>query len=294
MFLSICIPTYNRAHTIIRTLDSLSVQTCTDFEIIIVDDGSVDNTENIIKTWKSQHDCFLYYIRKDNGGKHTALNVGIKKAVGDYFLILDSDDCLLEDAVEFLRDTVIQNSIEKNNKVCGVIARCATLNEHELIGDAFETPNINYIDFHFRHKKHYKDCCECIKTEILKKFEWPEPKGTHFVPESFVFDQIGLEYDLLCTNRIIKYIEYQEDGITRNVREYKKKNAVGYLFDYVSKLEDIFPKCKNISIKKKILFWTLYWDLVSIDLKSNGPRVKHISPLGHLTKIFFPIIRKKI
>lgn len=294
MFLSICIPTYNRAHTIERTLESLRIQTCKDFEVIVVDDGSLDDTEIIIEKWKSMNLFPLHYIKKTNGGKHTVLNVGIINASGDFFLILDSDDCLEKHAVDKLVEIVKTNSIMVNSTICGVIAKCATLEEHQIIGDSFDVSMINYIDFHFRHAKRYIDCCECIKTCVMKQYQWPEPEGTRFVPESYVFDQIGMKYDLVCSNEVLEYKEYLVDGITRNVREYRKMNNIGYLYDYVSKLDDIFPNAPRIAIRKKVLYWTLYWNAVSTDYEVKGPRVKKVSTLGFFVKLLFPFLKSRI
>lgn len=281
MFLTICIPTYNRAYTLGRTLDSIEKQTDHDFETILVDDGSNDNTEEIAS--KYIQSCNLKYIKKANGGKHTALNIGIEYASGDFFVILDSDDWLDETYVEKIKASV--NSDEYLNSevpLCGVMGKCENITNKKIIGDSFEKKYISYIDFHFRDKKHYGDCCECIKTSILKKYRWPEPNNTKFVPEALVFDQIGIEYSLYCLNDVFEYKEYLNDGITNNNVDYIVKNNIGYLYNYISKLENVFPKCKKIPLKKKISIWRMYWHAVRRDKEKLGPRVKKNTFLGVL------------
>lgn len=281
MFLSICIPCYNRAYIVSRALDSLVNQTCRDFETILVDDGSSDDLAEIVE--KYIESANLRYIRKENGGKHTALNKGIEAAKGEYFCILDSDDFFDVNFVKRVREIIKNNSW--NTTLCGVMGRCENVADGCVIGDVFERETISYIDFHFRDSKHYGDCCECVKTSILKNYRWPEQKNTKFVPEAYVFDKIGVEYSLYCTNEVFKYVEYMADGITRNVSEHQKKNVVGYLYNYVSKLEDVFPKCKNIPLKRKVAMWRLYWKAVRIDQRNLGPRVKRVTLLGAIIRV---------
>jgi glycosyltransferase involved in cell wall biosynthesis len=189
MFLTVCIPTYNRGYIISRPLDSLLQQEDKDFECIIVDDGSTDNTKEIVGQYMGV--LPIKYIYKPNGGKHTALNVGISNAVGDYFMILDSDDALENQCIARMKSLINSKEYKEKNAV-GCMGKCAQLgNKENVIGDSFNKQFISYIDFHFRDGKSYGDCCECIKTEIIKNYKYPESKYTKFVPESYVFDQMG-------------------------------------------------------------------------------------------------------
>ena len=95
-------PTYNRGTLLNRLYQSLSAQSYKDFEWIIVDDGSSDDTALIVELLQSNHfsnDFPILYHKKENGGKHTAINVGVKKAQGDLFFIADSDDILPSNAL---------------------------------------------------------------------------------------------------------------------------------------------------------------------------------------------------
>jgi glycosyltransferase involved in cell wall biosynthesis len=92
LLFSIIIPTYNRGLFIKQTIESVLFQTYSNFEIIIVDDGSTDNTEEIVM---SLFDNRITYYKKENGERAKARNFGAKKAKGDYINFLDSDDVLL-------------------------------------------------------------------------------------------------------------------------------------------------------------------------------------------------------
>ena len=91
-------PTYNRAHLLERLYRSLCTQTFNDFEWIIVDEGSTDYTKTLVTKWMCRFP--MRYVPKPNGGKHTAVNLGVQEAVGEWILIVDSDDWLLPSALE--------------------------------------------------------------------------------------------------------------------------------------------------------------------------------------------------
>lgn len=103
---SIIVPTYNRAAYILEALDSVFVQTYSDYEIIVVDDGSTDNTAEVLKTLVDQDK--IHYVHQENGGESAARNHGIRLAQGKYIAFLDSDDLFLpsklEKQVTFLDD----------------------------------------------------------------------------------------------------------------------------------------------------------------------------------------------
>lgn len=291
MFFSICIPTYNRSKTILRTLKSLEIQEFKNFEVIVVDDGSTDDTEYIINNYIENSNLNIKYFKKENGGKHTALNIGIEKAKGEFFLILDSDDWLIEDALNTIHRECMK--IRQNDEYSGIMGKSMT-EDKKVIGKLFPNNSFisSYVDFHFFSGKKYGpfgDCCECNKTKILKKYRFPEDKNTKFIPEAYVFDQIGVKYKLLCSNNIYICKEYMPEGIS-NTCDYKDKNIIGFLYHYISRLENVFPNVNGISLKLKIIAWWRYWDAVKKDYTKNGPRIEKVGFLGAIVYILTPII----
>lgn len=283
MFFSICIPTYNRAKYLIRTLESLQNQSFEDFEVIIVDDGSVDDTQQSVMQFKENR---FKYIKKENGGKHSALNVGVREAKGLFFVVLDSDDRLKPNALKKMYD--IWNHASDKNRLCGVIGRCSE--NEKMIGIPFGQNIMSYIEFHFGlNGGKYRDCCECVRLDLIKPYKWPENPHCKFVPEAYVYDKIGLRYSLICTNEVFAEKEYLPTGITKNKKEYFEKNAVGYLFDIVDKIENIFPNAP-VRLKFRVVIWWKYWRLIKLDKDSFGPRCKHISFLGYLVKVVKPFL----
>ena len=288
MYFTICIPMYNRENTIGRTLNSLVEQSFQDFEVLVIDDGSVDNGAEVVKTFEDKLN--LVYFYKNNGGKHTALNKGIALAKGLFFIICDSDDYFLPRALEKMHE--LCKDIEKDATVSGVMCRCVDINNNRLIGEPFpESPYMSsYIDFHFfsGQKLKYLDCCEANKTAIIKKYKFPEPLNTKFVPEAYIFDQIGIKYKLYCYNEILLVKEYLEDGITKD-RTHFEKNALGYLYDYIMNLEIIFPQI-NVTIKTRIIMWWKYWNAYNMCSCNDKPHVKKVTLLGRIVKAFCPFI----
>lgn len=289
MYFSICIPAYNRAHTISRTLDSLVKQTFKDFEVIVVDDGSIDDTERVVSKYNGIID--LKYIKKENGGKHTALNKGIDYASGTFFMILDSDDWLVDDALELFHSMC--EKIIDNEKYSGVLCRCINTATGKIIGDDIpkEYESLSYVDMHFILRVKgidLGDCCECNKTSLIKKYRFPEEPGMKFVPEAWLFDQIGINYLLLTTNEGAEIREYLEGGITLD-NQFKIKNNRGFLYHYVSRIENILPNIKH-TMKDEIIAWWRYWECVERDKENKGQRVKRISSLGQMVRIGMPVI----
>lgn len=295
MIFTICIPTYNRAHTITRTLSSLENQGLSSFEVLIIDDGSTDNTENIVKNYVKASSYNIRYFKKLNGGKYTAINLGIKEASGEFFLILDSDDSLIENALKDLYDSWNQIPNEDKKKFCGVMGKSCDQSK-KMLGSPFPEEYFvsSYIDFHFISGVKmgpYGDCCEFVKTSIIQQYSFPLTNKTTFIPEAYIFDQIGINFKLLCINKVFKIVEYLPDGITNNIKANKEMNNIGYLEYYTCLLDRVFIETEErIPIKPKIITWWKYWDAISKDTKKQGPRCRRISLLGFFVFICRPLL----
>lgn len=248
--ITIFTPTYNRAYILPELYNSLENQTCKDFEWIIVDDGSTDDTEKIVKKWIDINFLPITYIKTKNGGKQRAINIGVKNAKGDYFWIVDSDDCLVPDSVKIAQkwiDTLPEN--EKFAGVSGVIAD----SKHKMMGDTFEG---EFVDATSLERSKYNitgDKSEIFSTQILREFPFPEFENEKFVPEALVWNRIAKAgYKLRWFNEIIYLAEYLPDGYTRNVDKNLITNWKGYSL-YVKEI--IFSPT---DLKSKILITGAY------------------------------------
>ena len=190
MLITIFTPTYNRRQLIERLYQSLLSQTAKNFEWIVVDDGSTDNTEKYFSELLSKSQPFpIRYIKQPNGGKHRAINHGVQLANGELFFTVDSDDYLTKDAVE----KVIKwaKSLDNSHKWAGVAGLRGDYNLN-IIG---ERNNLSYyIDAKNTERRQNNlqgDKPEIYFTEILKKFPFPEIPGENFISEEIVSNKLA-------------------------------------------------------------------------------------------------------
>ena len=223
--LSIITPTYNRANLLKRCFSSLQIQTSKDFEWLIVDDGSTDNTEYIVSTFSG--DFEILYIKKENGGKHTALNASHAHIHGQYVLILDSDDYLIPEAVE----KVIRGWKEfENNKTVGIVTF--------LRGKSVEAPFCRGkyeripVDILRSERIFYlsRDCCEVIKSSLFKKYPFPVFKGERFLSEGALWNRVSFDCKCVYINEVVYIGEYLEEGLTKSGRKMRIKNPRGGMY----------------------------------------------------------------
>ncbi len=202
-------PTFNRAATLHRVYESLQAQTFRDFEWLIVDDGSTDNTEDLVKSWQAEADFPVRYIRQEHGHKKTAHNTAVREARGTFFLVFDSDDRCVPEALE--RFDAHGREIEDAPDFSGVCALCA-YEDGSRVGDAFpgggqiDAPSAE-IRWHHRIKG---EKWGIVKTDVVRQFPYPENVPGH-VPEGVVWSRIGACYKIRFINEILR-IYCQDTG----------------------------------------------------------------------------------
>lgn len=225
--LTIMTPTYNRAYILPKAYRSLREQSRFDFEWIVVDDGSQDETERLVRGWAAECTDFpIHYCKQPNGGKHRAVNRGVQLARGAWFLILDSDDSLLPQAVE--RIDAWTAEVAGRDDLAGVAGLRG--NERGVIGSRLSEP---YIEARNSERRRYGltgDKAEVYRTEVLRHYPFPEFEGENFIRESVVWDRIACDgYRLRWYNEVIYYCDYIADGLTKNTNvETYRKNFQGY------------------------------------------------------------------
>lgn len=230
--LTIFTPAYNRAHTLPRTYESMRKQRCKDFVWLIIDDGSVDNTAELVRQWQSQDNEFeIRYIFKENGGMHTAHNEAYANIDTELNTCIDSDDCLAENAVEKI--------IRKWNEVkdmgyAGLIALDADM-QGNVIGKGFpegmtETTQIGYYAAGGTGDKKL-----IYRTDIVKKYPaYPVFEGEKYVSLSCLYVMIDQNYKLAVLDEIVCSVDYQNDGSSATMWRQYMLNPKG--FAYLRKL----------------------------------------------------------
>lgn len=268
-FITILTPTYNRSNLLIRVFESLKVQTSKNFEWIIVDDGSTDNTSIVINNF-NEESFPIHYFKKENGGKHTALNFGIKKANGTHILILDSDDLLPNNAIE-----IIGNKIKNcPPNLGGIVGRKSYLNGN-FIGTFNYKEDFISNSLDIRYKYHVTgDLAEIFKTEILKKFPFPVFENEKFCPEALVWNRIAQKYDLLFFNESIYTAEYQTNGLTSSIIKIRMNSPKATMIHY-SELASYNIPFKE-KVKANINFWRFSFNT---NEWSFGKKIKMASPI---------------
>lgn len=229
MEITIFTPTYNRAYTIKTLYDSLKQQTFRDFEWIVIDDGSTDNTQKLFDDIKNDvHDFPITYLYTKNQGKHCAVNRAVGMASGRLFFIVDSDDSLPKNSLEIIEKYENSLSSEEKEFFAGV-AGLRGSEDGSILGTTFEGDYLDVTYLNAPSKNIYGDKAEVYYTEILKKYPFPQFNNEKFIPESTVWNVIAADgYKLRYFNTIIYFGEYLEDGLTRQGKEKYKDIPKGY------------------------------------------------------------------
>lgn len=215
--LTVFTPTYNRAYCLNKGYEALCRQSSKDFEWIIIDDGSTDNTKELVEEWKTHDNGFeIIYVYKENGGMYTGYNTAIRIARTELCVCVDSDDYLTDDAVEKI---ISFWSAHRNEGYAGIIGLdCLTTGE--VLGDPFPNQKyINLIDLAIgKYKIDNKDRKVIVRTDLYKEVapmkEFPGEKD--FNPH-IMHLQISQNYDFLVMNKKLCVVEYQPDGMTNTV-----------------------------------------------------------------------------
>lgn len=256
-FISILTPTYNRGKLLLPLYDSLKNLTFEDFEWLIVDDGSEDDTEQYALSWIEHNienaEFPIRYIKKSNGGKHTAINRGVREASGELILILDSDDTLPADSLATIAQYYEQCKGYKDCAgVCGLMAH----HDGQLIGSGFpkEPMYESALQFRYAEKGNVTgDLLEVYKTSVMREFPFPEIENEKFCPESLVWNRIANKYKLFCFNKVIYYRDYLEGGLTSKIVRIRMNSPIASTMTYAEMLD------YNISLKWKIRSAINYW-----------------------------------
>ena len=224
-------PTYNRRDKIERLYRSLLTQTSFDFEWLVVDDGSTDETEVYFQELSKSNAPFsIRYIRQQNGGKHRAINMGVKNAQGDLFFIVDSDDYLMDTAIEKL--LLWQQTLGEQDR-CAGISGLRGYTTNTVIGDKPLTQTA-YIDATNIERDQYKlrgGKAEAYFTKVLLRYPFPEFEGETFLTEETIWNKIAEDgYFIRWYNEIIYICKYLEGGLTKSGIEKYKKNPQGTLY----------------------------------------------------------------
>lgn len=229
MRITVFTPTYNRGYIIDALYQSLKRQTFHDFEWVVVDDGSTDDTYQKFEQYQSENSFFpIHYQRVENGGKHRAINLGLKEAKGELFFIVDSDDYLTDTALEVI-DRVEKTIPDEERHQFGGVCGQKGFSISKEVGSTFSG---DFLDITTLQRPQYGisgDKSEVFYTELLRKYPFPEFVGENFITECVVWDKIAFNgYKLRFFNEIIYICDYLPDGLSAHSAELFQKTPKGY------------------------------------------------------------------
>ena len=243
--LTIFTPTYNRANTLKRTYESLCRQINKNFIWLIVDDGSSDNTNEMVKKWQKNNNGFeIRYIYKENGGMHTAHNTAYENIDTELNTCIDSDDFMPDDAVEKILSFWDKYG---SNKYAGIVGLDQKA-DGSIIGTRFNQSETTLTGFYANGGRGDKKLV--YRTDVIKKYPpYPEFEGEKYVALAYKYMLCDQDYKLLTLNEPLVTVEYQEDGSSLNMYKQYIKNPKGFAFyrkvcmKYQPKLKRKFIEC---------------------------------------------------
>lgn len=249
--ITIITPTYNRAHLLPRLYESLCGQSCRDFEWMVIDDGSQDDTEALMQRYLQENAIPILYEKQQNAGKHTALNRGIAKIKSKMTFIVDSDDYLTPDAVEIILS--YHKKYQNTDNFCGYsFLRC---HQDGRVNTAY-FPEDEKLDTYLSVRINGNiggDKAEVFYTDILRQYPFPVFEGEKYMPEDVVWMRMSGPYRMLHVNKSIYICDYLEGGLTQTGRRMKIYSPKGMVLR-----SEIYLDAKEVCGKVKIKMMLLY------------------------------------
>lgn len=248
---------YNGARTISRVFESLQELDYPNVEHVIVNDGSVDDTEKLIEQYLITAKFPVKYYKKEHGGKHTALNAAWNIAEGEFLIQLDADDRLYPHAIKYLLNVYYQIPEEIRSQYWCVHGRCVT-QYGNFVGDKYPT-DINSLHWEEAGKIASKckgDKCGLQVRQYLNKYRFPEIIGPSHLPEGIIWTQIDKEYGTWYTNEVVLVYYVNEGGNLTAKRDARKQYApTCYSYKWKIMNPQLYPKSVVYMIKYSLFFY---------------------------------------
>jgi glycosyltransferase involved in cell wall biosynthesis len=270
-------PTYNRAHTLEALSASLLAQSEGDFEWLVVDDGSTDSTPLLLERLAPLWGARLRYVKKENGGKHRALNYGIGLARGAWVFIVDSDDQLPPGSLSAIKALVPSAASDDVVGIMGVRVDPAG----RVIGESLplqaspaDSASLTFI-YGIRGDK-----AEVFKSDVLRLYPFPEIEGERFLTEAVVWHRMARDgYKFVLTNEPLYICEYLAGGLSDKSLELRLKNPIGNELYYREALELPFPPWRLL--REGINYTRFLWHDKNRqkDLKALSPQKRILAAL---------------
>lgn len=276
--ITIFTPVFNRANIIYKLYESIKRQTFRDFEWLVINDGSVDNIDDVMNAFINEGILNIRYYAQENGGKHRAINKGIELAKGELFFIVDSDDTITSDALYLLNKYYQQ--IKEDTRFAGVSGYRCLPNGCDL----YSKPSNSVLDcssLEFICKYNRRGgMAEAYKLSVLKQYPFPDIPGEKFCAESLVWNRIAKEHILRYFNKQIYVWNYLPDGLTRNSIKNRRQSSTYAMMNYSEALR------MNMNMKWKVRNAINYWRFYFVNSRKLVPQMFFLwylfAPIGYI------------
>ncbi|GEL11994.1 Glycosyltransferase involved in cell wall bisynthesis [Flavobacterium glycines] len=232
--LTVFTPSYNRAYLLPQLYKSLCNQTSQDFEWLIIDDGSMDETRTLVASWQQENEIHIEYIYQENQGMHGAHNTAYENIQTEFNVCIDSDDFMPDNAVA----VILQACANLEENYAGILG-LDTNKEGEIIGTVIPE-NLTAVKLNELYSIHQVKGDKKIvyRTAIVKKYpKYPLYENERFVPLDYLYLLIDQDYDLKPVNEVLCIVEYQADGSSMNILKQYRKHPNGFAFSRVSRIK---------------------------------------------------------
>jgi len=235
-YFTVFTPTYNRAHTLHRAFDCLQRQTFQNFEWLVIDDGSTDNTSELIAAWTKIAKFPIRYLHQPNSGRHIADNLAIREARGEMLAGVDSDDALVPNALERIWHLWHEIPDEERPHFEGIVGHCCD-QSGKLIGRMFPSSHFDtdFREFVFTHGRFGGQKWEAVRSAVALQYLAPEIPGTNYLPEGIAGLKAARSFKIRCVNEVFRiyYVDDSQTGATLTSRRNVAQSAPGRLHYYL-------------------------------------------------------------
>lgn len=275
--LTVFTPTFNRAYCLGKCYESLKRQTNKDFIWLIIDDGSTDNTKDLVSNWQTENLMDIQYIWQENQGMHGAHNTAYDQIKTELNVCIDSDDYLPNDAVEKI---LRMWEREGSENVSGLIG-LDSFSDGTVIGsklpDKLKTSTL--FDLYYKYGV-TGDKKLVYRTDLTKDFPYPIFDNEKYVGLAYKYYKLDQEYEMLLMNDVLCHVEYLPDGSSLNMIKQYRKNPKGFAFYRKELMQLPFANCR-FKFKQAVHY-------VSSTLLSKEYNILRETPYKTLTTLAFP------